>query len=465
MKIAFINAPFVSKGLNSFLFNLSSAFPSDVMCSSTLSYLATMVKDDYEVRVFDANLDEKEVNKVDKFNPDVVVFITSVMMPSPAVLWVHRKAKELKKRFDCTIVYGGRILELLSKEALTSSYADYVLRGEAEFSFKLLIDFLSGKRKKLPTEGLGLKKGRKIVLEKPAIIKDLDKLPIPDRSFFNLKKYSVVGVETSRGCIHNCDFCYQSYLKAPWRFRSFESLRKEIDYLFSNFEMGRKRLFLVDNNFLLFPQRMRKFGKYLIERGYKIKWFGMTEISACEEETLKILQRSGCIDILIGVESGSPSIQKKYRKIFSRNIVSIVSRVNKCKINPTVSLLICSPKESKVDLYYTLKLASQIEKECKVRTSLGTRVRFEPHLFEPLPGTAFYNQIVKEGLFKPPSTFEEFGKFLNDLSRFKTNAISQILRMTRDIDMNDLKKLLFYFSYLNSKSYILPRTESILFGG
>ena len=52
----------------------------------------------------------------------------------------------------------------------------------------------------------------------------------------------------------------------------------------------------------------------MIESPRRIRWFGETSPSSIDDELLDLMQRSGCLGVFFGVESGSPLIQEKIRK-------------------------------------------------------------------------------------------------------------------------------------------------------
>ncbi len=69
---------------------------------------------------------------------------------------------------------------------------------------------------------------------------------------------------------------------------------------------GSKRFFIVDDNIVSQPAKVRELCKELIP--LKIGWVGQASIHiAQDEELLELMVRSGCLGVLIGMESLDPA--------------------------------------------------------------------------------------------------------------------------------------------------------------
>jgi anaerobic magnesium-protoporphyrin IX monomethyl ester cyclase len=111
---------------------------------------------------------------------------------------------------SATVVMGGCHVTFEYEEALSSGNVDYAVRGEGEITFYELCNYLlRGEGDLKNINGISyMQDGR--VVSNPAreFICDLDSLPFPDRSLFDLDKYSYpASISTSRGCPGRCIFC------------------------------------------------------------------------------------------------------------------------------------------------------------------------------------------------------------------------------------------------------------------
>ena len=112
-----------------------------------------------------------------------------------------------------------------------------------------------------------------------------------------------VGIQTSRGCPFNCDFCLVSKIFGrKMRYREIENVVEEIK------ASPTKYFFFVDDNLTI----NKKYTKELMKaiRPLKISWGCMASIDvANDEELLREMADAGCFNILIGfriAESGKP---------------------------------------------------------------------------------------------------------------------------------------------------------------
>jgi radical SAM superfamily enzyme YgiQ (UPF0313 family) len=198
--------------------------------------------------------------------------------------YTAKRAYEISNEFrsmNIKVVMGGFHATLATDEV--KLHADSVVVGEAEKTWpRLLIDFQNGTLKnEYRDNGFPETKGI-----------------IPDRSIFSNKKYLMLGlIETSRGCLHNCEFCsiYGFYNK-KYRNRSIDDIVADIR------NSGKKSFFFVDDNVAM--ERKRTIELCLALKPLKISWFGQAGIHITkDDELLKSLKDSGCIGFLIGFES------------------------------------------------------------------------------------------------------------------------------------------------------------------
>jgi len=141
------------------------------------------------------------------------------------------------------------------------------------------------------------------VVQEPEI-EDLDILPFPDREAINLEKYKyfidderATTMITSRGCPFHCAFCSHTWESV--RFRSAGNVLAEVDEIQKKF--GYNAIMFYDDNFTLNISRLKKICKGLKKRG--VKWRCLVRANLVNEELLKRMRKSGCVEILAGLES------------------------------------------------------------------------------------------------------------------------------------------------------------------
>jgi len=110
------------------------------------------------------------------------------------------------------------------------------------------------------------------------------------------------------------------------------------------------------------------------------------------DDTLDKLRESGCSELFIGLESGSPKIIDMIRKTSdAQTIIHTLTHLFKAGINIKGYFIMGFPDETENDLELTYNMASTI-KELSARYS--ARFRVSVFQFRPYHGTAIYNYIL-----------------------------------------------------------------------
>lgn len=113
--------------------------------------------------------------------------------------------------------------------------ADFLVLGEGEVSIPLFLNDLQK----------GAKRGRYFSEEKADMLKTV----VPRYDLINFRNYIMIGLQFSRGCPFNCEFCdiIELFGRNP-RFKSNEQVIKELQSLY---ELGyRGHIDIVDDNFI-----------------------------------------------------------------------------------------------------------------------------------------------------------------------------------------------------------------------
>ena len=204
------------------------------------------------------------------------------------------------KKHNIPVVIGGPHASTVPDEA--ARYADAAVIGEAEGVWgDLLRDLEDGRLKKQYFGGL-------TPLERYG---DL----YPDRELLKKKyNYKYSSIITTRGCPNRCDFCAVPLFQGKkYRERPVEDVLKEMA------STSYKGLMFAEDNFYGHSkkanERARALFKGMTERNIIKDWFGFTALNtAFDEETLKYMASSGCLGILIGIESLDDEVLKSINK-------------------------------------------------------------------------------------------------------------------------------------------------------
>lgn len=285
--------------------------------------------------------------KILSYRPQVVCF--SVYTTS--ALFSIRLAKKIRElNSECTIIFGGPAI-CPETDRVTKfdfkKYADILIMGEGE---KTLYKTIKNLKK--------IKKNKKPAILRGELIKNLDKLPIPNYEDFDLKAYKgyekgLIRASSSRGCPFNCTFCFEKHYWQIYRTRNPEEVVKE-------FELRKKQGFKV----ILFSEstingdikKLEKFCGELKKRKIAILWGGNANIRP--EMTYRFLRRmkkAGCYMLDYGAESASRKVLKLMnKKITPFDISKTVIKTRLAGIAVLTNWIIGFPNESWFDFLKTI---------------------------------------------------------------------------------------------------------------
>lgn len=327
-----------------------------------LTTLARYTPEHYEVEIVD--------EAVEDLNYDAPADLVGITCMTPLAPRAYELAEHFRKR-GVPVVMGGIHVSYMPEEAL--NYADSVVVGEAEKIWPLFLeDFDKGRMQKIYKAG-----------EQP----DIEKLLPPRRDLLR-GKYFVETVQTGRGCPINCNFCSVTAFNGPrYRLRDIDSVIDEINSIKS------KRIFIIDDNIIGSGSKNTQRAKTLFTRlaDCNKEWGGQSCLNIVEDdELLKGARKSGCRLLLIGLESlDTGSLSAMHKPVNMRPSTSNYSEAIKKLHDNGIAIVGCfifgADTQDKDVFRRTVDfaLANDID---AIQLTLQT----------PLPGTAFYRQMLEE---------------------------------------------------------------------
>jgi radical SAM superfamily enzyme YgiQ (UPF0313 family) len=203
-----------------------------------------------------------------------------------------KDAYELARRYrrvGTRTVIGGLHATALPDEALC--HFDTVVVGEGELSWpSLLDDFEAGKLQRLYQSC-----GREF---------NLNDAPMPRFELLDPAKYNRLTVQTQRGCPWRCEFCASSItLTHRYKLKPIPKVIAEIQAIKAVWP--RPFIEFADDNSFVNKPRSKELMRALAGEG--VRWFTETDISVADDvELLELMRESGCVQILVGLESPTP---------------------------------------------------------------------------------------------------------------------------------------------------------------
>jgi radical SAM superfamily enzyme YgiQ (UPF0313 family) len=282
-----------------------------------------------------------------------------------------KTAKIVKEILPNTkIIIGGHQATAFPQNMFVQAFADAVVIGEGEqTTLELVSAFLDGRRLN-EINGIAYKEDGKVVFTEPRdFIEDLDRIPYPNYTDFDLKNYLGIpdadgiaaSIITSRGCPHACIFCSAgSFWKRKWRARSPANVVGEIEWLHR--ELGVRNFAFFDDNFTVNKNRAIQICQGIIEKNLPINWVASSHVTHINEELLAWMKKCGCFRIDFGIESGSPDVLKNINKGQTVDQIEEAFRmVHAAGIKPRAYLLVGCPGETEETIDETLSLMRKIK--------------------------------------------------------------------------------------------------------
>lgn len=285
---------------------------------------------------------EKYAHTIVSDKPDIVGLCLYYCNEVPSN-WIAHRIKELLP--TAKIIAGGPQTFSLSKG--TAQYYDHIVQGEGE---QILLDLLDGIENGSPVT--------KRLLVAPKTRLDLDSLPFPDYSSYDLSEYKIpngISSEFSRGCVASCVFCNEVHF---WKYRGRMSgtVLDEIEFQYKTY--GIDAVWFIDSLVNGNLKELRAFVLGIVERNIKIKWQGYARCDGrMDLDYFKDLSAGGCRMLHLGIESGSQLVLNDMRK--GINVTEIETNLfnsNQVGITTSTNWIIGFPTEQKQDFSDTMTL-------------------------------------------------------------------------------------------------------------
>jgi len=245
--------------------------------------VSALLPDNWERRLVDLNvqpLKESDIEWAD------MVFATAMLVQKESLREIAKKCKARGKR----VVLGGPYVTSTIEELPD---ADHLFLGEAETTLPQFVkDLEHGDAKPVYKAA-----------ERPA----LSTSPMPHFHLANMKRYSAMSIQYSRGCPFSCEFCdiIEIYGRVP-RTKSIPQVLAEFDALYDL--KWRGTVFIVDDNFIGNKKNVRillpELAKWQKARGYPFSLITESSLNLADDQPLLASMReAGFRRVFIGIET------------------------------------------------------------------------------------------------------------------------------------------------------------------
>jgi len=321
---------------------------------------------------------------------------------------------------------------------------DFVLQGEGEENTLALALALKNGESMAGIDGLTWRGTDWQIINQPktSFIADPDQIPRPAYHLFDFQNYALdtsrwhnpkkipigvpVPIITSRSCPHRCSFCCMfRAMGTRFRPRSAEHVLDEMEYLYH--EHQTRYFEIMDDNLTLNKKRALEICRGIVKRKMDIQFRTINGLSvnALDKELVDALAEAGLVWAFIAIESGSDFIRNQVMgKRLERSKIFEVVRA--FKRQPQILLrgmfIMGMPEDTPETLMATNRLIEELDlDDCSVSNAT------------PFPGTALYEQCLRENLLLQP----DLGRWDNDLL-FTANKGGEFFIKPANMELEEL---------------------------
>jgi len=262
----------------------------------------------WERRLVDLNIQRLKSSDIEWAD---MVMATAMLVQKDSLKQVVKQCKAQGKR----VVLGGPYVTTTIEEL---PEADHIFLGEAETTLSQFIEDLARGEAKRSYQATA----------RPP----LSATPLAHFHLANLKRYSAMSVQYSRGCPFSCEFCdiIEIYGRVP-RTKSNQQMLAEFDALREL--KWRGSVFIVDDNFIGNKKNVRQLLPELAEwqkaNGYPFSLTTESSVNLADDEPLlESMRQAGFRRVFLGIETPVEESLKEAQKSQNRgNLLDSVKRI------------------------------------------------------------------------------------------------------------------------------------------
>jgi tRNA A37 methylthiotransferase MiaB len=352
----------------------------------------------------------------------------------------HGEALEIAgivKRGDSKriVVMGGAHASCDPQGVLASPLVDYIVLGEGEYRFPLLLEQLEHGRIKKEREGIdGIgyrREGEVRINPLETLVQDLDALPHPARELLDLDQYRIrrqraTMLITSRGCPQRCAYCSAHLVMGTaFRGRSAEGICHEISEC-------RKRhgitvFDIEDDNFAFDKRRAKRLLNLIIaafgQEGLQLSAMNGVSFISLDRELLSLMKQAGFRELNLSLVSVDPLIREEMRRPGGmEGFDEIAAEAARVGLHVIAYAILGMPGQTVAEMVATLIYL------------MGRRILIGPSVYYPTPGTSLFRRCQQEGLLPPAFSPWRSSALPIETAEFNRLDIVTLLRLARLIN-------------------------------
>ena len=300
--------------------------------------------------------------------PRAVAITTTFYIDNAPIIEI---VKFIRKHNPATkiIVGGPHIYNIFSDyDQATQAYvfksigADiYVTDSQGENTLSDLLEQLKGEEKLDQVPNLVYYTGDRTKLrrtERAVEKNDMSQNSIHWENFNPAEITPLTYLRTARSCPFACLFCNYPTLAGSHDLSNLDVIERELDALH---QAGTEVLVFIDDTFNVPLPRFKKLLQLMINKQYGFKWFSFLRCSNVDEAAIDLMKESGCIGVLLGIESGDQTMLNNMNKNAKRETYRWgIEQLHKRGIATYTSLICGFPGETEETVKNTIAFMEEV---------------------------------------------------------------------------------------------------------
>jgi len=393
---------------------------------------------------------DKVITDINNYNPDLIG-LSALSDDYPLGLRIMNRVKKTFSKIPT--ICGGVHATIDPAGVISEKCFDMVCIGEGEYAILDLAKCVEEKKDFSKIKNLWFKK-KDGSIEKNVVRpyeQNLDLFPFPDWSIypetafykpFKGHVYKYGDFEMSRGCPYKCSYCINVQMQAIYKptgenYHREKSIKRVIEEIkFAQKKYGIEFIKFWDETFLLMSkERLEEFTELYSEE-IGLPYVIETTSQSITPLTAKMLKKSNCKSVSLGLETGSPDLRNGllHKPTDNEIYLEAFKLLEQNEIQKVSYNMLGLPFEKQEDIFKTIAM----NKLCKTDTQTSGK-------FYPYKGTPIRRMLIEKGLLNEKREKELIkGYDFNSLTDYQ--SVLEFRSKDTDLNSNILSKLSLLFT-------------------
>jgi radical SAM superfamily enzyme YgiQ (UPF0313 family) len=340
-----------------------------------------------------------------RFKPEIVGLSSMIFQYYTA----RRIARLIKEESPGTLIaLGGYHATTMYRELADSPEADvldFIYRGEADHGFGELLDALEGRRSMESVAGLSWKRRGTFCHNADRPLEDLSTIALPDRDrrvyeLYHYYFHKADVMETSRGCLHRCNFCSMNQMYGPtFRRYSVDRVLEDVRDIYTRRGLRRVgHVLIADDNITLDVPRFMDICDGIAAMKLPVQFLIQASCAGIAKDPALPgkMAAAGVTMVFLGIENGS---EQQLQQMKKGKIVGVtrtaVQRLADAGIVVVGGLINGLPDDN----------VATMRRNYEFFVSLGINLVLD-QLITPYPGTEMRRELIDAGLVTNPHDYQ-----------------------------------------------------------